>query len=381
MTYANRAWERLAGDPRWTCAGACSGPNCTEDRDPVESDFSRLINGRLDSLAREARLISATAVCTGWTCEPSVRARRRRGDRRAGHAARNHAAQEGRGIGDGRAGRPTTLLANFPGMVYRAATTPIGRWISSATEAGADRLRAVRTGEKRPHFVRTVDPSEDREFVRQQVESNLALRKPFGMTYRIVDAQGKESWVWEQGCGVFSSTGEVLALEGFITGVRMRASADQQALRRLGIQPAPARPTSRICARPLVRAASFGRRRYPCALFWIDIDDFERARDQLGRARGSGGRAAGRPDRRRAGSRHHRRVARLRSIRSAADRFSARRRPASGARGQGDHAGMLEHRRLAGACGRLAAIARRRPWSPTASIGSPSAMRVTKAPT
>jgi GGDEF domain-containing protein len=134
----------------------------------------------------------------------------------------------------------------------------------------------------RTSYAQLIHP-EDREFVRQQVESNLALRKPFGMTYRIVDAQGKESWVWEQGCGVFSSTGEVLALEGFITGVRMRASADQQALRRLGIQPGtgPAdEPHLRQALSYVLHHSAAAR--YPCALFWIDIDDFERARDQLG---------------------------------------------------------------------------------------------------
>jgi GGDEF domain-containing protein len=75
----------------------------------------------------------------------------------------------------------------------------------------------------------------------------------------------------------------VLALEGFITGVRMRASADQQALRRLGIQPGtgPAdEPHLRQALSYVLHHSAAAR--YPCALFWIDIDDFERARDQLG---------------------------------------------------------------------------------------------------
>ena len=82
---------------------------------------------------------------------------------------------------------------------------------------------------------------------------------------------------------MFSSTGEVLALEGFITDVRMRASADGQALRRLGIEPGtgPAdEPHLRqALSYVLHHSAAAG---YACALFWVDIDDFEGACIKLG---------------------------------------------------------------------------------------------------
>ncbi len=286
MTYANRAWERLAGDPQVDVRGRVFRAYLhPEDRDPVESDFSRLINGRLDSLAREARLISADGS-VHWMdlrAHPYVL-----GDGEViGVLATLHEitprkkAEESATAGRG---RPTTLLANFPGMVYRARND--ADWTMDFVSDGSLELTGFEPFElvknARTSYAQLIHP-EDREFVRQQVESNLALRKPFGMTYRIVDAQGKESWVWEQGCGVFSSTGEVLALEGFITGVRMRASADQQALRRLGIQPGtgPAdEPHLRQALSYVLHHSAAAR--YPCALFWIDIDDFERARDQLG---------------------------------------------------------------------------------------------------
>src|SRR6267378_3625769 len=250
MTYANRAWERLAGDPQVDVRGRVFRAYLhPEDRDPVESDFSRLINGRLDSLAREARLISADGS-VHWMelrAHPYVL-----GDGEViGVLATLHEITPRKRVEEsataGR-GRPTTLLANFPGMVYRARND--ADWTMDFVSDGSLELTGF---------------------------------EPFELTYRIVDAQGKESWVWEQGCGVFSSTGEVLALEGFITGVRMRASADQQALRRLGIQPGtgPAdEPHLRQALSYVLHHSAAAR--YPCALFWIDIDDFERARDQLG---------------------------------------------------------------------------------------------------
>jgi PAS domain S-box-containing protein len=284
MTYANRAWERLAGDPKIDARGrAFRAYLHPEDRAAVESDFARLINGRRDQLVRPARLVSAdgSAHWMDLRAHPCVL-----GDGEViGVLAtlqeiaprREESAAAARPL-------PTTLLANFPGMVYRARND--ADWTMDFVSDGSLELTGFEPFElvknARTSYAQLIHP-DDREFVRQQVESNLALRRPFRMTYRIVDAQGKECWVWEQGCGVFSSTGEVLALEGFITDVRMRAGADQQALQRLGIQPGiePAdEPHLRQALSYLLHHS--GAARYACALFWIDIDDYEPARQQLG---------------------------------------------------------------------------------------------------
>ena len=281
LTYVNRAWERLAGDPQIDVRGRVFRAYLhPEDRDPVESDFVRLLNGRLDHRVREARLISADGN-VHWMdlrAHPCVL-----GDGEViGVLATLQEITPRKKVEESAAAprwRPTTLLANFPGMVYRARND--ADWTMDFVSDGSLELTGFEPAElvknARTSWEQVIHP-DDREFVRQQVQSKLALRKPFGMTYRIVDAQGKESWVWEQGCGVFSSTGEVLALEGFITDVRMRASADGQALRRLGIDPStgPAdEPHLRqALSYVLHHSAAAG---YACALFWIDIDDFEGA--------------------------------------------------------------------------------------------------------
>jgi PAS domain S-box-containing protein len=286
MTYANRAWERLAGDPKVDVRGrAFRAYLHPEDRDPVESDFARLLNGRLDQLARQARLVCADGS-VHWMdlrAHPCVLGD---GEVIGVLATLQEITPRRKEEGSSAAARPlpTTLLANFPGMVYRARND--AEWTMDFVSDGSLELTGFEPFElvknARTSYAQLIHP-DDREFVRQQVESNLALRKPFRMTYRIVDAKGKECWVWEQGCGVFSSTGEVLALEGFITDVRMRAGADEQSLRRLGLQPGlePAdEPHLRQALSYVLHHSAAAR--YACALFWIDIDDYERAREQLG---------------------------------------------------------------------------------------------------
>ena len=57
---------------------------------------------------------------------------------------------------------------------------------------------------------------EDRDHVLVTIQKSIDLKQPFTINYRIRDAMGEEKWLWEQGCGVFDETGELLAREGFI---------------------------------------------------------------------------------------------------------------------------------------------------------------------
>ncbi|WP_334145654.1 PAS domain-containing protein [Hyphomicrobium sp.] len=122
------------------------------------------------------------------------------------------------------------LLSNIPGMVYRCKNDR--NWSFDFASDGCLDVTGYEpyeiVGDPKFSYVEIIHP-EDRvyawEFVRQQV----ALRRKFQLIYRIVHRSGAIKWVWEQGKGVFSSTGEPLALEGFITDIA--SDGDDEAVR------------------------------------------------------------------------------------------------------------------------------------------------------
>ena len=60
---------------------------------------------------------------------------------------------------------------------------------------------------------------EDRAGVWESVNQQLGLSENFKLIYRIITRKGETKLVQENGRGIFSSTGELLALEGFVTEI------------------------------------------------------------------------------------------------------------------------------------------------------------------
>ncbi|VDC24458.1 PAS domain-containing protein [Pseudogemmobacter humi] len=110
------------------------------------------------------------------------------------------------------------LLSNVPGMLYRCKNDR--NWSFDFASDGCLDVTGYEpyeiVGGSGLSYIGIVHP-DDRaaawEFVRHQV----ALHRKFQLIYRIVTRSGQIRWVWEQGKGVISSAGEILALEGFIT--------------------------------------------------------------------------------------------------------------------------------------------------------------------
>ncbi len=121
----------------------------------------------------------------------------------------------------------TTLMANLPGMAYRCRNEQ--DWTMEFVSEGCLALTGYQPAEmvdSRKVSYAQIIHAADRDAVWAQVQHALERREPFRMLYRIVTAQGRDKWVWEQGCGVYGPDGGLLALEGFIADIDDRKRAE-----------------------------------------------------------------------------------------------------------------------------------------------------------
>ncbi|RKX77150.1 MAG: hypothetical protein DRP87_09950 [Spirochaetes bacterium] len=123
----------------------------------------------------------------------------------------------------------STLISNLPGIAYRCRNDR-KRTMEFISE-GCYEL----TGYRPEDLVMNAEKSytdlihpDDRKMIWEQVQKAIEEHRPFQFQYRIRTADGEEKWVWEQGTGVFSSEGELLRLEGFITDITARILAEHE---------------------------------------------------------------------------------------------------------------------------------------------------------
>ncbi len=125
-----------------------------------------------------------------------------------------------------------TLVDDLPGMAYRCRMRR--DWSMEYVSGGCLEL----TGYHPQNIVHgaiieygELIHREDRERVWNEVHIAVRENRYFELMYRIVTRGGNEKWAWERGKAVCTSTGEVLALEGFITDVT-RIKKEEERLRR-----------------------------------------------------------------------------------------------------------------------------------------------------
>lgn len=129
-----------------------------------------------------------------------------------------------------------TLLGNLPGMAYRCGNDSSWsmEFVSHGCHALTGYLAAELQGGTGIIYADLIHP-EDREAVWSQVQEALGQDRPFELHYRIRTADDTEKWIWDQGVGIVSETGKVLALEGFVTDITPRKRAEE-AQRKLEAQ-------------------------------------------------------------------------------------------------------------------------------------------------
>lgn len=236
VTHLNPAWEALSGRPLAETLGRPWRELLhPEDRPAFEAALAARLRGERPGAAVELRCLAADgrALSLAWRAQPL----RDAGGRCTGLAGTLEELSARKRL-DARLqshrGYVDALLANVPGVVYRARNDR--HYTMEFISAGCLELTGYEPHElienRRLAFGDLIHP-EDREFVWTHIQAHLARREVYQLAYRITEAGGRIGWVWEQGRGVFSARGELLAIEGFITDVSERRGAEEKARRRL----------------------------------------------------------------------------------------------------------------------------------------------------
>ncbi len=122
-----------------------------------------------------------------------------------------------------------TLIENLPGMVYRCLNDI--NWTMEFISSGSLDLTGYTPEEiigNRVISYNGIIHEDDREMVRDYIQNGVQKSQPYELRYRIKKKEGNIKWVWEKGRGIFSSRGELIALEGFINDITDVVKKDEQ---------------------------------------------------------------------------------------------------------------------------------------------------------
>jgi len=122
-----------------------------------------------------------------------------------------------------------TLISNLPGFVYRCANDP--NWTMAYMSEGCKNITGYAgkdfLNNKKLAFNDIIHPDFQAP-IRQKWQKTLTEKRVFRAEYPIIKAGGEIRWVFEQGRGIFAENGELLFLEGFITDITSRKTAEEK---------------------------------------------------------------------------------------------------------------------------------------------------------
>jgi PAS domain S-box-containing protein len=125
--------------------------------------------------------------------------------------------------------RMATLISNLPGFIYRCVNDR--SWTMEYISAGCLDI----TGYKPEDFLQNkklayndIIRSDFRDSIWGNWQESLERKEPFEGEYPIITSSGETRWVWERGRGIFTQSGELSALEGFITDITERKQAENE---------------------------------------------------------------------------------------------------------------------------------------------------------
>ena len=192
-----------------------------EDRPLAEARINSLIQGKRNKSTVEVRLISRNGE-SHWMELRAKNTSTYKGERSSVIGTLTDISHTKATEASLRSNRHllTTLINNTAGMMYRCKNDQ--HWSFEFVSDGCVDVTGYEPYEmiNNPNFsYMQIIHSDDRQLTWEVVQRKVNEQQKFQVIYRIVNRSGAVKWVWEQGKGVFSSSGELLALEGFITDI------------------------------------------------------------------------------------------------------------------------------------------------------------------
>jgi len=123
----------------------------------------------------------------------------------------------------------SVLLSNIPGMAYRSRYDR--NWTKEFISEGCFQLTGYQISDiienKIISFNDIIVP-EFRDKLWETWQYAVNTKTAVFVEYKILTADNKEKWVWEQGVPIYNKNGEIEALEGLILDISDRKRAEQQ---------------------------------------------------------------------------------------------------------------------------------------------------------
>lgn len=122
----------------------------------------------------------------------------------------------------------STLLSNLPGIAYRCRNDK--NWTMEFISDGCRELTGYDPEDfienRKLSFNDLIHP-DHRERLWEKWQKAIEERKYVQEEYPVILPTGEERWFWEKGCGVYSESGKLIALEGFIADLTDLKNAEK----------------------------------------------------------------------------------------------------------------------------------------------------------
>lgn len=181
-----------------------------------------------------------------------------------------------------------TLMANLPGTAYRFANDRLrtAEFVSNGCMGLTGYAADDFLGKKRSYGRDVMHPS-DRDAVFMEIQTGIEAKAPFKAVYRILTANGRERWVWEQGSAVFSEDGDLQAIEGFITDITDTKKAEDRIRTMATFDSLTGLPNRTLFFDRFEKVLAYAiRYQHAIAVLFVDLDDFKFVNDNYGHQTG-----------------------------------------------------------------------------------------------